>query len=468
MGDLRRREAVRLVFAGMPILAWGCEDVDDAPGHEGVVPEDAEAVAQWLNTFPARDDVAEVLRRRLDGGWTADSVFAGCLLYGARHVDSAYGGGGFHAVLQIEALRFFHRAGEEADQIPALLHGIFTVLRASGNGFVLPAVDLASLPPVSDADIMLVESVDHDDVESAMRACVALHRRGEEARLHEALLELGPRRAHKLGHEAICTAKVLTVLRDLPGDWREDVYRCVVWALMTRDQPAGPEHAELWQRSRERAVTLPESWADGASSDDRVGEVADALREVTEPDAALDVIVELLQSSIGAVTLWDGLILAAVESVYSGSNYHALTAMQALRDGYRLATSDRVRLLLLLQAGVFNALEHATVGVAVPLSEVDPQPATLDEVFAGDRHPGFLRAFGYLQRGGDTEAYVRRVRELALMRSHDEHHFKIPHAVLLEAEAFPDRFLPHLLAASRFYAPSDDDPLSDAWQASSG
>jgi hypothetical protein len=463
--DLRRRDAVRLILAGVPIVVWGCEGVDEPSTQDGVIPEDAEAVAQWLGTFPARDDVADMLRQSLAEGWTAESVFAGCLLYGARHVDSAYGGGAFHAVMQVEALRYFRRAGGEADVVPILLHGIFATFQAYGDGFALPAVDLGTLPAVDDADALLVQSVDGDDVETAMKTCVALHRAGENVRLHEALLELGPRRTHKLGHEAICTAKVLSVLRDLPGDWREDVYRCVVWALMTRDQPRGPENTELWQSSRERAMTLPESWAGGSSSDDRVIEVADALREVTEADAALDVIAQLLESSIGAVTLWDGLILAAVESVYAGSNYHALTAMQALRDGYRLATTDRVRLLLLLQAGVFTALEHAAAGVALPLAELAPQPATLDEVFAGDRHPGFLRAFGHLQLGGEVDAFVQRVRQTALMRSYDHHHFKIPHAALLEAEAFPKRFVPHLLAATRFYAPSDDDPLSDPWNA---
>ena len=159
--------------------------------------------------------------------------------------------------------------------------------------------------------------------------------------------------------------------------------------------------------------------------------------------------------------------MAAVESVYAGSNYHALTAMQALRDGYRPATTDRLRLLLLLQAGGFTALEHAAVGVALSLAELEAQPATLDEVFAGDRHPGCLCAFEHLPLGGDVDAFVQRVRQTALMRSYDHRHFKIPHAAVLEVDVFPERFVPHLLAATRFYAPSDDDPLSDRWSASS-
>jgi hypothetical protein len=37
--------------------------------------------------------------------------------------------------------------------------------------------------------------------------------------------------------------------------------------------------------------------------------------------------------------------------------------------------------------------------------------------------------------------------------------------VLLEADTMPAPVRPYLLAAARFFGPSDDDPISDAWSA---
>ena len=462
MERLGRRDAVRLVLGGIPLVVWGCDTSEPSSEPTGTVPEHAEDVAAWLATFPARDTLVGELRQRLDGLWTPDSVFAGLLLHGARTVDSAVGGGGFHAVLQVEALRDFVRAGE--DVLTVLVHGVLATLAAGGTGFALPEVSLHSLPSVEGAADSLVNAVDTNDVEVATQACVALHRAGETATLHDALLELGPRRPHKLGHEAICTAKVLTTLRDLPGEWSEDVYRGVVWALMTRDRPNGPENTELWHASRERTMVLPADWTNGSDSDDEVSSVAEQLREVVTADAAVETIEGFLAGGLSPKSLWDGLILAAIESVYAGSNYHTLTVTQANRDAYRLASTDRIRLLMLLQAGVFIALDHAAVGLALPWAEIPAVPASLDEVFADDRSPSFLRAVGHLAEGGHADAFIRRVRQTALIGGFDHHHFKIPDAALREAEDFPDQFRPYLLAATRFFAPSDGDPPSDAWQ----
>jgi len=474
MKQLHRRDCLELTVAGLLVLVHGCGESPPetcAPSDlgpdftRGTQPENVEVIATWIPSVDEALLVAE-LRGRLDGEWTIDSVFAALMLVGARSISSRYGGGCFHAVIQIAALRLFCQRAPPDDVLVPLVYGLQVTRGSLGcDPFELPAVDEAMVPPPDGASARLIEAVETDVLEAALLEVTALARSGDVGLLYDTLLELGSRRAHKLGHEAILAAKAVRLFVDLPGAWAEDILRAMIVAFMTREAPAGPEHTDVWLASRAKVMTIPCTWQSGADDPNVIRDIVVALRDLAEPADAVALVETYLTEGVSPRSIWDGIIVAACENAHGGGNYHAVTSVQALREGYLLASSAPTRLLMLLQGAAFVVL--AEDGAQLPdvhLADLVPQPATLDEVFETFGPKTVEKAVGYLQTGGDADAYVQRMMEIANTRAVDEHHYKIPDAVLLEAERVPLEWRSHVLALARLWAPSSAFELNAAWQ----
>lgn len=467
-----RRAFLELSLAGTALIVIGCEADEPAAACRSVgpaaaapepaTPDEVEAIAAWI--LAASDaDLVPQLRERLDSVWTMDAVFAGLLLAGSRTVNPLYGGGNFHSVLQVAALRSITARSAERDVLTPLVYGLLRTRASVGMpDFELPTADLSQLPPAAGADGRLVAAVEAGSVDDALREVTALTRSGDVSLLHDTLLDLGSRRAHKLGHEAICAAKVLRVLVDLPGAWSEDVYRAVIYAYMTVEAPSGPEHSEIWQASRAKVIEIPPTWSAGADDPTAIPSIAAELRGVTEPLDAVSVVEGHLQRGLSPHSIWDALVVSSAESVFAGNNYHALTSVQALRDAYGLASRAETRLLSLLQAAAFVPLMGPSAR-DVSLLDTVTATATLDDVFETAGLESIVRALGYFEHGGEPEAFVDRMLELARSRVFDEHHYKIPHAAIQEAERLPCAYQRYVLAVARGYAPSTGDPVHPAF-----
>lgn len=466
---LPRRACLELTVAGLLVCVVGCDEeaiecLDSAVGPDfsrGSEPENVEAITDWILSVEEASLVSE-LRERLAQDWTMDSVFAALLLLGARKINSRYGGGCFHAVLQIAALRQFTRRAPPDDVLVPLVYGLL-VTRGSVacDPFELPTVDESKIPTAEGADTRLVAAVERDALGDALLEVTALARQADRGLLFDALLELGSRRSHKLGHEAICAAKVISVLVDLPGAWAEDVVRAMIVAFMTREAPSGSERVDVWEANRAKAMTIPCTWEAGSDNPDAIREVVVGLRTITETTDAVALVERHLGDGLSPRSIWDGVIVAACESAHGGANYHAVTAVQALREAYLLASSAPTRLLMLLQAVAF-VVQGARP--ATPLTDLPPVPATLDEVFETFGPKTVERAVGYLETGGDVGAYVDRMMLVANSRAMDEHHYKIPDAVLLEADRVPTEWRSYVLALARLWAPATSFELNTAWQ----
>lgn len=425
-----------------------------------------EEIASWIGDV-AEDRIVPELREKLDtGAWTFDSVAAGLVLLGARRIDSRFGGGGFHAVLQVRALRAFSMGAPAAESLVPIVYGMLLTRGAiQAEPFALPSIDESRVPDGAGASERLIAAVEADDLESALLEVTALARSGPRWQLEDTLLTLGSRRARGLGHEAIGAAKGLDLLRSIPGAWSEDLLRSMVYADMTKEALNGPEHDDVWRASRERTMAVRCDWESGAEDGGAVRSLALELGPIVDPLDSVAVIERYLDDGISPKSIWDGLVIAAAAATYGPANYHATTAVSALRDAYLLASTARVRLLMLLQGAAFLTLMDQTEGLAdVSLLDLVPAPATLDEVFETGDRAGVERALGYLRSGGDATAYAARVAEMARARAFDEHHYKIPDAAFLEAARVSQDWRSHVLAICRIYAPSTATETNLAWQ----
>jgi hypothetical protein len=463
-----RRQCLGFAATALALAACNGDAEQCAPGDgaaspsAGTPPNDVEEIATWILGADDRTLVAE-LRDRLVSGWTRDAVFAALLLVSARRSDSVFGGGGFHTVLEVEALRFFgQRAPSDWELVP-LVFGLRFTRGVAANGWELPTLDEGRLPSAEGAAARLIRAIEAGDTEGAHLEVTALARAGDMRLLDDTLLEVGSRRAHTIGHEPICAAKVLRVLRELPGAWAEDVYRAMVHMFVEPKLPGTqPTYAEVWRANRERVREVPCSWLSGADDPEAVAAIVTDLRATADPSAAVRVVEARLSAGVSERSVWDGIVLAAADAVFAGANYHTITSVSALRDAALLATSVRVRLLLLLQGSVYVVITRPASFGAVPFLEARPVPATLDEIFESAGPGSVARALGYLA-DGDARAYVARSSELAASRTSDEHFYKVLHALLLEVERVPPAWHRHLLALNRLYAPRTSDQLCQAW-----
>lgn len=435
-------------------------------GIEPASTAEIEAIAAWVFAVEEDNMVAELRQRLKSGEWTRDSVFAGLLLAGARRANSQYGGGGFHCVLQVAALRYFALRAPSEETLVPLVFGLLSTRRSVGTDtWTLPATDLSRLPGAGGADARLIAAVEAGSLDEALIEVTALARGDDVTLLHDTLLELGSRRAHKLGHEAICAAKVIRVLLDLPGPWAEDVYRAMVYAFITVDAPSGPEHTDVWTSNRAEVIAIPGNWATGTDDPSAIPAIMAALRTITDPLDGANVVTSHLATGLSPATVWDALLVSSAESVFSGANYHAVTSVQALHDAFLIASTDRVRLLCLLQAAAFVPVMSPDVAsVSVLDLRGDETGVTLASVFEESGPDSMLRALAYFAAGGDQQAFIRTAMDLARMRADDEHHYKLPHAALLEVERIACAYRPYLLAATRRYAPPGNGTINAAWE----
>lgn len=198
-----RRRLIELSLAGVTLLVTGCEDAVPMCAPLSVLTErqrgadlqGVEEIAEWLLSVEDSALVPE-LRSRLAGGWSVDAAFAALLVTGARYIDSKLGGGAFHFVLQVFALRSMSLRAPPDEALVPLVFGMLGTRRAiANNPWELPPVDLDVLPPAAEGAERLIAATEAGRVDEALRAVTALARAGDVQALHETLLEVGTRRA---------------------------------------------------------------------------------------------------------------------------------------------------------------------------------------------------------------------------------------------------------------------------------
>jgi hypothetical protein len=175
-------------------------------------------------------------------------------------------------------------------------------------------------------------------------------------------------------------------------------------------------------------------------------------------------VVDLLKSGCSARSIWDALFPAAGELVMSRPNIlsiHAMTTFNALRRIFDTSMVEHTRRLALLQAAAFLPLFRGKLDKAVHVDEVEPQTATVEDVFAEvskDRMAASRKVLGYLKEGGDASSLIHEARRLIFLKGRDAHDYKFSAAILEDSASLSPEWRDRLLASSVHYLKGSGAP----------
>jgi hypothetical protein len=210
------------------------------------------------------------------------------------------------------------------------------------------------------------------------------------------------------------------------------------------------------------------------------------IRRGDASSACRDVIELLTSGAARAGAIWDVVHLAAAEFMIRRGDFgdvHAVTSVNALHFGFRMARATETRLFLLLQAVGWMAHFALTGGLAA-----DPNPASGTSIFElaqgsveipddpdaaaesiltaarTERIEASRRAFVYAQRHANQPALFSAARRLVFTRATDTHDYKYPAAAFEDISIVSPAWRPHMLAASMLHIPDRRMPESPVIQ----
>jgi hypothetical protein len=257
-----------------------------------------------------------------------------------------------------------------------------------------------------------------------------------------------------IGHKAIFVAGAWRLLGVIGWQHAEPILRSLALALQyyTGENPAKADvdADRPWKFNKTIVGQAPPAWTagkiDSAATADLLG-----VARTADAEAMAKKTVDLLKSGVSPRSIWDAIFPAGGEILMRRAgilSIHAMTTFNALRYIYDTSGNDETRRLALLQAASFAPLFRGKLDKDVRIDQIEPQTATLDEIFADvskDKMSASRKVLGYLKDGGDPKAIVDEARRLIFMKGLDAHDWKFSSAVLEDyaqlSPAWRDRFL---------------------------
>ena len=210
------------------------------------------------------------------------------------------------------------------------------------------------------------------------------------------------------------------------------------------------------------------------------------IRAANATVACRDALTLLLESKARVGAIWDVVHLTAAEFMLRRGDInavHAVTSVNALHYGFRMARSTETRLFLLLQAVGWmahfviagglagcptpnrgtNILELAPSEDGIP----DDPAAAAESIFATmttDRTAAARSAFAYAKRHPNQPALFSAARRLVFTRATDTHDYKYPAAAFEDIGIVSPAWRAHMLAASMLHIPAVTAPESPVIQ----
>jgi len=196
--------------------------------------------------------------------------------------------------------------------------------------------------------------------------------------------------------------------------------------------------------------TIPAGWTQGKVDPAATSDLLVVAR-TADAEAMAKKTVDVLKVGVSPKSVWDALFPVGGEILMRRAgilSIHAMTTFNALRFVYQTSADDETRRLALLQAASFAPLFRGKLDKDVKLDQLEPQTATLEEIFVDvskDKLSASRKVLGYLKDGGDATALVDEARRLIFTKGMDAHDYKFSAAILedsaLLAPAWRDRFL---------------------------
>lgn len=419
-----------------------------------------------------REKLIEEIAARVKKGLAYNELLAALFVAAVRNVQPRPVGFKFHAVLAINAAHQASLSGPDADRWLPIFWSLDNFKGSQAEekkktGWTLPAIDESKIPPADKARKAFVDAIENWDVEGIDGPVTALARTAGAHEVFELFFRYGMRDFRDIGHKAIYVAGAWRLLGVIGWQHAEPILRSLALALQyyTGDSPANKDldPDRPWKFNRSIVGSLPPSWVEGKLDTAATADLLTVCR-TADPEAMSKKTADLLKSGVSAKSIWDALLPAGGEIVMRRTNIlsiHALTTFNALRYIYETSGSDETRRLALLQAAAFVPLFRGKLDKELKLDQVEPQSATLDELFTDvtkDKLAASKKVLGFLKDGGDGKTIVDEARRLIFLKGNDAHDWKFSSAVLEDYSHLSPGWRDRFLAASVHYLKGSQSP----------
>jgi hypothetical protein len=437
------------------------------------------------------DEAFRVAARAIRAGADRTTLLGAIFLCGLHEIRPRPHGI-LHAVMVVESsFQLAERAAPGDEWLPVFwnLHDLKRAMardRAEDGDWVLPARPSPRPKTEPEARRELLAAMESGEAGRADAALVDLLPHHRQDTFFEILWPLLARCSAFIGHKMIYGTQVERVLRRIGWAHAEPALRSLVMTVLVDRQTAA------FERSRELASRLPESWQQGRAVPDKSEELLRELR-VASPVAAQDRIVQALRDGLGPGTVWDGLRLCGSElflrrpgrSASTGRSallpVHALTVMNAFGHAWATTRLDSTRRLLILQAAAWLAsIRDDLVGI-VGLSMKGPGLEALGrsgtEGTSGSERPARLEPV--LERASpaeirrhldaqpsDAAPYLAHLRRSVFRTVQEAHQFKYAAAMAEESRRVDPRWTSRVLAPGVDYLANPEDAETDVYRRS--
>jgi hypothetical protein len=480
---LDRRRFLTGALAGLGSLAFLKNLPPVSAEAAGVKPDvvrltsDIEPLVRLIEETP-RNTLLEAAAEKVAGGTSYQQLLAALFLAGVRGIKPRPVGFKFHAVLVVNSANLASLAASDHDRWLPLFWALDNFKDAQAknqkesDGWVMPAVDEAKLPPSHQARERFAEAMDNWDEEGADRAVVSLVRSASATEVVELFWRYGCRDFRDIGHKAIYVANSWRTLQTIGWRHAEPVVRSLAFALLEHegDNPAqrDAEPDRPWRDNQKRAAKIRADWQHGKVTPDAASELLAALRTASPADGC-DHVVDLLNRGVDPASVWDGLFLTAGEQLMRQPGIvglHCVTSANSLHHAFQTSGNDETRRLLMLQTAAFlpmfrkamegrGKLDDVKIDTLEPAEPKAKGEAAVEEVFADvshDRTAAARKTLALLSEdaAARAEALMAEARRLIFAKGVDSHDYKFSSAALEDFYHATPKWRARFLASSMF------------------
>jgi len=480
-----RRTFLQAAVASGTVLQWsgwaplarsasGAAAADTSPGGVSLRPEIADTV-RLLEDTP-RERLIEEVAHRINQGLSYQQVVTALQLAGVRNVQPRPSVGfKFHAVLVVNSAHLASLAAPDAERWFPIFWALdyFKDSQArdvrEGNWTMQPVREQA-VPQPSQAIGAFVDAIEAWDEQRADAAAAALARFPGAAAVFEQFFHYGCRDFRSIGHKAIFVSNAQRALQYMGWQHAEPILRSLAYALLNHHGEPDPATHDLepdrpWKRNLQLVKKIKPQWTDGRPDQGATVELLATLRQAS-PEEACDHVVQLLNSGVGAQSIWDALFLGAGELIMRQTGIvalHAMTSTNAMHYAFTVSGDDTTRRLLLLQNTAFLPLfRQAMLGRGkVGDQQIDKlEPTELDQSGAAgveeilaevssNRSAAAAKVLHYLERES-AEPLIRGAHRLLALKSTGAHDYKFGSAVLEDYYHVSTHWRPQFMAGALF------------------
>ena len=465
------------------------------PKHALGLQPDVEPIVRLIEETP-REDLLEVIAKRINGGLSYQTLLAALLLAGVKNVEPRPSvGHKFHAVLVVNSAHLASMASPDEHRWLPIFWALDYYKTAAARDveergdWVMEPVDEKAVPNADKAAAEFAAAMDAWDEAAADAAIVGLARTAGANDTYEHLFRYGMRDFRSIGHKAIYVANSLRTLNCIGWRHSEPVLRSLAYALLMHegDNPRDRhDPADVpYRKNQERLAKLQRAGgfippvrhekenADAGSTK----ELLTTLRNGNNDDSC-ELVIEQLTGGVPIQSILDGLHLAAGELLMRQpgiASLHAVTTSNALRYAYETSGDDETRLLLTLQNAAFLPMFLNEMGgrgkvqelrideLAAEEGDAD-SPPTIDAIFAElgeDRGKGAQLMLARLKKTGDAKEVIDASRVLTFLKGNDAHDYKFSSAVLEDYYNVSPAWRNRYLASNAFNLNTAAEPDND-------